>query len=432
MGKKLKNKKYAEKILYFSKELNRIQQPIRLLDAIKWNDGLYVRFKKSQFKEFPILGPDYYTQSNFLGFDPLRKREELSFLRDKIKLNLGPQDAVGKLLRNHCKQYDQVIHLLMARGTKHFYQFSKKLFGSSMDDFDDGHRKVIDLGILLDSIGEIDTQKIENLTHEKNLSSDVVVKELQKRSQKYFKHNKVCVKLEDNIVSDAAAGATTIKIKNKIKFNERDINLLEVHEGWVHVGTSLNGSAQRYAKWLFKGPPGTTMTQEGLAVFMEVLTFNSSPHRIQKINNRILACHLAETGAGVIELFEFFRSRGCEDYEAYLNTQRVFRGTSGEGGGAFTKDIVYCRGYISIYNYLRTAVRMGQTHLIPFIFSGKLNLRDIPLIYQLYDDGIINLPRYLPPQFKDLKGLLALLSFSNFLNLVDISKSSKRIQFQVK
>ena len=55
------------------------------------------------------------------------------------------------------------------------------------------------------------------------------------------------------------------------QFSERDLQVLEVHEGWVHVGTTLNGMNQPVCTFLSKGPPSSTITQEGLAILMEVI-----------------------------------------------------------------------------------------------------------------------------------------------------------------
>jgi len=46
-------------------------------------------------------------------------------------------------------------------------------------------------------------------------------------------------------------------------FSKRDLDIFEVHEGWVHLGTTINGHNQSYAKWLAKGPPNSTIAQEG-------------------------------------------------------------------------------------------------------------------------------------------------------------------------
>ncbi len=188
-------------------------------------------------------------------------------------------------------------------------------------------------------------------------------------------------KLDDGIISDAAAGADYVKIRRGILFSEKEVDLLEVHEGWVHVGTSINGSKQRVANWLAKGPPCTTAIQEGLAVLMEVLTFTANPLRSKKLNNRILACDKVEDGANFLDIIEFYRTEGYPEKECLTAATRVFRGSLPTGGGPFTKDITYCKGFVMCYNFLRTAIRFGRPDLIPFLFCGKVTLDDVAILH---------------------------------------------------
>jgi uncharacterized protein (TIGR02421 family) len=190
------------------------------------------------------------------------------------------------------------------------------------------------------------------------------------------------------------------------------------------VGTTQNGNAQHVAKWLSKGPPRVSATQEGLAVIMEIFTFRSYPKRARKINDRILGIDKAEDGANILELIEFYRTEGYSEDDCVGNAKRVYRGGLLEGGAPFTKDISYCRGFIENYNFMRSAIRLGRPYLIPFLFCGKLNVDDIPLLYQKYKEGIVDAPVHLPPQFRDLNGIAVWMSFSSFLNSVDL----KRIQ----
>ena len=82
------------------------------------------------------------------------------------------------------------------------------------------------------------------------LSSEEVVEHLKKRLGKFFDGEKIKVKLADGIVSDASAGSDYIKIKSNSIFTMRDVRVFEVHEGWVHLGTTINGDVQEHAKCL--------------------------------------------------------------------------------------------------------------------------------------------------------------------------------------
>ena len=61
------------------------------------------------------------------------------------------------------------------------------------------------------------------------------------------------------------------------------------------------------------------------------------------------------------------------------------------GGGPFTKDISYCKGFIMIYNFLRTAIRFGRPELIPFLFAGKVTLEDLPVLCRKQREGVVDL-----------------------------------------
>ncbi|EKD42753.1 MAG: hypothetical protein ACD_73C00032G0001, partial [uncultured bacterium] len=184
--------------------------------------------------------------------------------------------------------------------------------------------------------------------------------------------------------------------------------------------TTANGLLQSTAKWLAKGPPRATITQEGLAILMEVLTFRTYPRRARKINDRLLGIAMAEDGANALELFAYYQNQGYSVEESYRNMMRVCRGGLPAGGAPFTKDICYCQGFIENYNFIRTAIRHGRPELIRFLFAGKLHVRDVPLIYQKYLEGIVEAPTYIPPPFTDLSGLAVWMSFSNYLNQVDL------------
>ena len=148
------------------------------------------------------------------------------------------------------------------------------------------------------------------------------------------------------------------------------------------------------------------------------------PHvseRARQINDRILGIDKAEDGANILELIEFYRTEGYSEHECIANAKRVFRGGVVTGGAPFTKDISYCRGFIENYNFhAGGASAPGSPCIIPFFFAGKLHVDDVPLLYQKYKEGIIDAPQYLPPQFRDMNGMAVWMSFSSFLNRVDL------------
>ena len=406
-----------------SDRLVEAQRPIRILDAIKWDDSIRDAFFKSGCTEQPAVDKAYY-DARPLGFNPADKRREFLALERDIQSKLGQFNPIGKIMRRMCHEYRSVVTMLDARGTRDFVEISSELYGSSTDVFHEGDPTVSDLGgVLAEMLQAFDRHELGQ-EEPRTISCEDSVHILQTRLDRYFHdpEQRVRVIVSDGIVADSAAGSDYIKLRKDCFFNDRDLRLLEVHEGWVHVATTFNGMDQQVCTFLSKGPPSSTITQEGLAMFMEVITFSCHRQRIHRVTNRIRAVHLAEQGATFIDVFQFFRDQGFDDTSAYDLTARVFRGST-PVAGPFTKDLSYTKGFVLLYQFVELAVRKGKVKLIPLLFAGKTTLEDVPVLSHLVDEGLVTMPRYLPPQFADMNGLAAWMCFSNFLNHLDVRRN---------
>lgn len=414
-----------------SDRLVKAQRPIRILDALKWGPEIKEEFFKSDFKKLPAVDAEYYKTNNPLPYDPEAKKEEFYALERDIRSQLGQFTGIGKIMTRMCREYREVIRLLQARGTKEFAEISQELYGGAADSFYAGAPTLNDLAIMMTDVLHKINEKVKTKDDEKCFSSEETVDILNNRLRAYFNdpEDRVRVKLSDGIVADAAAGAECIKIRKGAYFSEREINSLEIHEGWVHLGTTLNGMAQPVCTFLSKGAPSSTQMQEGLATVMEIFTFTSYPGRVMRITDRITAICMAEGGANFIDVFDFFRERGHSEDQSYLSATRVFRGSAPDLG-PFTKDLTYSRGFVFIYNYIRLAIQRGLLGHIPMLFVGKTILEDIHVLYDLVDEGIVVPPKYVPPQFKDLAALSAWLGYTLFissLNLKQMAKDFKQV-----
>src|SRR5262249_36667898 len=255
---------------------------------------------------------------------------------------------------------------------------SERLYGSSSDSFHAGDPNLADLGHMMSDI-------LDNLSHETifgpeepTLDARQTVEVLADRLGRYFQDQAaVRVQMSDGIVADAAAGSDYIKVRGTARFTPRQVRLLEVHEGWVHLGSTLNGQNQPVCTFLSKGPPSSTITQEGLAVITEIVAFASHPGRVRRLTNRIEGVAMAEAGANFLDVYRYFREEGYGEPESYQHTMRIFRGSLPEGCGPFTKDLCYSKGFVMVYNYIRLAVRRGMVRRVPLLFCGKANLADI-------------------------------------------------------
>ncbi|MBS0289392.1 MAG: flavohemoglobin expression-modulating QEGLA motif protein [Proteobacteria bacterium] len=412
---------YQQDIKRLSDAIVSAQAPIRILDATKWDNKIKAHFFSCKFKEQPKVTAEYYKQN--VNLDWAKQRQLFHLISREIVKKLGQYNPVGQIMRRMCGEYLRVLHLLERRGTHEFSYLSQELFGSAKDVFHVGDPTLAQLGILMaDSLSHIGKSQVLE-EEQRTIKAKEAIKILQTALNQYFvdPQKQIRVILSDGIIADAAAGADYIKIRSDATFNQRDLKILEVHEGLVHIGTTLNGKAQPICTFLSKGPPSSTITQEGLAILMEILSLVSYPARIKKISNRIRAIELAEDGATFLDIFEYFRLQGYQEEECYMLSSRVFRGCL-PTAGAFTKDLSYAKGFVTVYNFLQLAVRKGKLDRIPMLFCGKTNLEDIRDIAQLVDEGLIILPKYLPPQIKDMNAIAAWMCFANFLNQLSLSK----------
>ena len=415
--------KYRQVIYDLSERIVAAQRPIRILDALKWNLEVQADFFKNEFRELPkVSGPEFYDQ-NPLKYDPEDKIDEFNQIERDIRRDLGQFNSVGGIMQRMCREYCTVVEMLKARGTTHFTRYAQQLYGGSQDAFYAGAPTLQDLAVLISNTLDFIDAKTSGELDEKIYSSEDAVVVLGERLSAYFseENGKSRVKISDDIIADAAAGAEFIKIRSNNRFSEREMRVFEVHEGWVHLGTTLNGMEQPVCTFLSKGPPSSTITQEGLAIIMEIFTFSSHPSRLQRLTDRITAIGMAENGANFIEVFNFFREQGLSDTDSYGRATRVFRGSTA-AGGPFTKDLVYNKGFILIYNYIRLAIQRGLLSRIPLLFLGKTTLEDLHIFNDLVDEGLIVMPRHVPPQFKDLAALSSWMCYSLFLNQLDLKR----------
>ena len=318
--------------------------------------------------------------------------------------------------------------MLDSRGTPTFVDLSQELYGSPRDAFYVGGPTLSEMGSLLFTMLEsLHVQLLSDLDLPRYSPAQARTI-LKKRLGKFFDNDAVNVLLSDGMVADASAGADCIKLSTRTRFSERELRYLEVHEGWVHLGTTINGGLQPYCTFLSKGSPSCAVIQEGLAVMAEVVTMSSSPARLLKITNRVIAIEKVMQGADFMEIYQYFLDCGLDEKTAYKQSVRVFRGSLPKGGGPFTKDLAYAKGFVLLYNFLCYVISEQRTDVVSILFSGKLTLDDVPLLLELREEGLLIEPRYMPPQFKDLSSLSVWLGLSLYLNKFDFREIQRNFR----
>jgi uncharacterized protein (TIGR02421 family) len=405
------------------------QQNIRILDLIKWDESIREDFFKNKAQRLPEVTQEYYNRIP-LPFKTAEKIEEFRTILRDSQNQFGQYSPISRLVRRQCEEYIRAVQMLDHRGTPAFCEIAMELYGSPQDVFYAGGPRLSELGsTLFDVLTVLDVQ-LQSEADVKRYTPYEAQELLQARLSDFFNLHpgKVTVVVSDGMIADASAGADYIRLSQDVMFSDRDLRYLEVHEGWVHVGTTLNGTMQPYCNFLSKGSPSSSVIQEGLAVLTEVISFSSYPGRMRKITNRVIALDKVTQGANFLDVYHYFIECGLSEDESYRQSVRIFRGSTPEGG-PFTKDLSYAKGFLLIYNFIRFAISQHRVDAIPLLFSGKVVLDDLPLLNELRKSEILAPPVYLPPQFRDLAALSAWMSFSLFLNKFDLTEIQKNFRF---
>jgi uncharacterized protein (TIGR02421 family) len=410
---------YRTDVYELSERLRQLQRPIRILSALQWPPEVQERFFASGAQQQPEVSRDTYAA---LSYDVRELQRAYDDLISSIRQRLGRFSPIAQLMVERCEEWIATLDMLAARGTTDFAHFAARLYGRTSDAFHAGGPTTADLGLdlsarleAIESGGQLPPDELTMDAHEAAVW-------LQERIDRVFDEDHVTVEVSEEIVAQALAGAKRVRFRADARFSERQLRLLEVHEVYVHVATTLNGRRQPVLTFLDKGPPSTTLTQEGLAVLAEVTAFTSHPTRLRRINDRVEAIHKVEDGATFLDVFRWFvDDRGHEPQAAYADAMRVFRGSLPDAG-PYPKDLAYNKGFIQVYNFLSVAIAQGKVYRIGLLFTGKTALERVGLLSRAYAEGLLAPPRYLPPHFADLAGLGSWLAYSRFLNQMDLER----------
>lgn len=398
-----------ERICKISAILYSASQPIRILAHLEWNAEVKRQFFATNATELPkVVYP---------SFDPA----PVLALVNEARALMGDSDIDKWLMRTSNKLEDGAL-MMAAAGTKEFYHFSEKLYGKPTNPFVDGKSTPLELATTFDKqISSYSTYNLGAPAPMCHLASDVAEK-MREAVAEMFGDDAPKVEVVDELSANALANPKLIRIRKTACFTDLDAQQLINHEAHIHVATSINGLNQPYLKILAAGHPGTTKTQEGLAVFAEYITNSIDLDRLRRLTDRIIAIQMAIEGADFLEVYRYFLGRIGNESQAYENSRRVFRGGVLTGGAPFTKDGVYLEGLVRVHNFLKAIAANGRADCLKLLFCGKLDIEDIPVLYKLEEMGLCQPAKYLPPWVKDARYLLAYLTCSEFLNNMDGSK----------
>jgi len=386
---------------------------IRLLDSVSWPAAVEVGFVAAWKAGTAKLPEITYPRVDFGA-----TRAAL----DQIGAAADPAHPLGDYIRRTAESWRVATELLEAMGTPAITAHSAKLYGLPADRVPGATLTNVDAAQHFIAIADEYNSGAPLDEIETQIPAELLRIELKQRLDGFFGVDAIKVEVDPDLIAKAAAGATRIRLRSATTFSNYDRDQLLAHEAFVHSLTALNGRAQPRLKSLARSSPRITATQEGLAVFAELMSGSIDIERMKRISLRIIAIDMALRGADFIEVFRFFLDAGQSETDSFASAQRVFRGAPLEGGTAFTKDTVYLHGLLSVHTFFRWALKHKHLQACRNLFAGKLALHDVMALEPYFDNGYIAQPRYLPPWVQHANGLAGTLAFSLFANQIRLDR----------
>jgi uncharacterized protein (TIGR02421 family) len=385
---------------------------VRVLKHLTWPESLMDTFLTTWRSGNPKL-PEFVS----VGIDHSNKVEELEALMARCDRG----HPIGNQLWKTAWSYATAARMLGAMGTPEFTEHSVSLYGRPDFVYE---RQGLSALEAANSIMEVTTHLMAGNVVAKtdsNIPSGVFADRLRTALDEFFVDDNVDVVVDADMSAKAAAGSKRVKVREDALFSDLDFNQLLCHEALVHTLTSINGKRQPLRS-LGLGSPRTTKTQEGLAVFSELVTFSIDLNRLRRVALRSQAVGIALNGGDFIDVFSHFVGEGQSEEESYHSTQRIFRGGDVRGSVAFTKDATYLEGLVIVQTFLRKAIADGRENLIPILFAGRLTLGDVVELEEFFDAGYLVPPRYLPPWAVGFQRLAANLAYSLFSARIQLDR----------
>lgn len=278
--------------------------------------------------------------------------------------NLAIDDSpMGQLLSKKRDSLLERFALIRARGdSEAFTQASKELFGEPTDD------------LLADARSYLATQIACDLPvpPDEMIEAKKAAALFTQTLEGYGLHD-WDVKIRDTLVADCTVGAQSVYVRSGAKFSKEHLHALIAHEIETHVLTSENGAGQPFE--LFRRGFGHYLdTQEGLAIYNQNRILSANHERRFSPAKGVLALEFALSHSFAETRAFLFEELGYTKEKALTNTMQMKRGLQDTAlPGAFTKTLVYFRGWRSIELFVSGG---GDLHRL---YIGKITLDDLAL-----------------------------------------------------
>lgn len=333
-----------------------------------------VEKERSRFFEDPSYSPIFkYSQPN-IDFEECYKK------LGKLKFGNLVMDEIFK---EKAKEIYNLLKLIENIGSQDFTKYSKILFGFPDKELVSLSRSIIskNQGKILKSKGSISSklaiQKFKEIFDNLNLNWEVVERDIASKAVVMPNKRRLVIK------------------KNRF-FTNKEIERFIVHEIYTHILRTEFGLRQPY-KIFSTGFANYLETEEGLALYKEKRAGVLKESQLKDYAARVIAIDIA-LKSSFREVYNFLAKYFSKEVSWDISV-RVKRGISNSSKkGAFTKDLVYLRGYYLVEEFVKN---QSCLHLLHY---GKIGINDalkIPLIENLKNPYVL-LKKHFKDNIKDL------------------------------
>ena len=384
----------AERLRRWDKRLSRAAGGIHMLRTLSWG---------------PEVAAHWHAHGNLPEI--VHRSRDYSDKEQTLRTLMGEldtQDPAGAFLHRTAASYADLIQLLSVQGQGRFVDASIGLFGSPSDRISE--HAPTHLEAAQHFLAATDALPIPDPVEEWDSTR------AQVWMQERLTHlpRPLPVELSETISAKATAGATRIRLQADAQFSDQSMRQLLEHEAKVHAYTKRNGAEQPVLSCMGLSCPRTTMDQEGLATFAELITDTMDHRRLRRIALRVVAVAAALEGASFSEVVDLFGDGGQAPLESFQSAARIFRGGNGRDGAVFTKDIVYLAGALRVQAFFVQAFRAKRLELPIRFFAGRWTLGDARDLEPCFKEGLLTEPQRVPEWASNPGSLAAHLAWASF------------------
>lgn len=314
--------------------------------------------------------------------EPMLEYAPLDLPIDELRRELFavPIEDIGdplleELLREKQLEIERQLTMLGFRDTRGFLQASLDLFG-------DADAELVDHAELILSTPLDDAAQAARCVGARELARRAAA-ELDRYRSRWpdFPHS---VTIRDDVTAGIMVAGSEVRISSSVSIGEHRVEALLHHEIGTHVLTYYNGAHQPILQFR-SGLAHYDALQEGLGVFAELVAGGLNRHRLRTLAARVIAVRSRVDGNSFVDTFQLLaHHHHLPARVAFLTTLRAFR------GGGLTKDALYLRGLRDLLAY------NADGHDIEPLLVGKMDLRHIPAVRELLDQGVLNRPVAMP------------------------------------